>query len=447
MRIQSVVLAVLVICSLTVQAQSTLEQKIDSLLQVCYTNHAFSGEVRLVHKGETIYSGAFKTKDNNTHRYRIGSVTKMFTSVLVYQMIEEGKLSWDTPLSAYYPNIKNAEEITVSMMLSHTSGIFNITGWEDYYTTRSSYFSREQVLQIIGEHKPAFKPGKDSDYSNSNYILLGYMLEDISGKSFADLVQQRIAQPLSLTDTYFETGTPDRTLRELSYYWNGQDWIADVDSDPSLPGAAGAMISTTADLCAFVTGIFDTILVHKSSLDSMQSLVSRQFGHGILKAPFYDHIGWGHTGRIDEFRTFAGYYPEDDLAFSIVSNGMTMDLNDILAGVLAIYYDTTYAMPEFVHCTITEPVTSIFTGDYRAWLFGIIPVGVLQISEATPNHLYMNERGDDPNGRKLLLIRKDAMTFYSPDNVGDLRFEMNKRNKVKRVYLIQGKMEIKCNRL
>lgn len=435
------------VCTITLHAQPDLQRRIDSLLQDCYTHNGFSGEVRLTQNGNTIYHGNFNVKDNHTNRYRVGSVTKLFTSVLTFQMIEEGKLTLDTHLDTYFPDIPNADEITIGQMLSHTSGIFNITEWEQYYSTRREYFSRERVIEIINDHKPTFKPGKDNDYSNSNYILLGYILEDINGKTYPELIEERIAQPLGLRNTYCDHGNPDRTKREVSYYFNGASWLPDVDSDPSLPAAAGALVSSTEDLCLFMQGMFNGQLVKGASLDSMRSLVSRQFGHGIMKAPFYEHIGWGHTGSIDEFSAFAGYFPDDQLAMAITSNGMTMDLNALMVHILSIYFDTGYTKPEFPSTDISDPASSVFVGEYRAWLFGIIPLGILKIEEASPNHLFMLERSDYAETERLLLIRKDAMTFYSPDNFGDLRFEMNKADRVKRVYLIQGNLEIKCNRL
>lgn len=420
-------------------------QRIDSLLRFPQQENAFSGDVMLKKGDQILYHGTYNTITNGTQHYRVGSVSKMFTATIIYHLIEEGKLQLNTPLSTYYPQIKYAEEITIAQMLSHTSGIFSVTEWDDYYTTRAKVFSREQVLQIILDNKPTFKPGDDCSYSNSNYILLGYIAEDITGRSYSSLLEDFVLKPAHLQDTWYETMNPDRNKRELSYKFNGAEWIPDVDSDPSLPAGAGSIVSNTADLCTFMQAMFTNKLVSSSSLDTMRSLVSKSYGHGLILAPFYEHKGWGHTGRIDEFRAFAGYLPDDSIAFAVTSNGMTIDLNQIMIGVLSIYFGKEYRFPEFLHTDISTPAVNAFTGNYRAWFFGVIPVGKFTITEASPNYLYMWEQKTGPEGEKMLLTRTDSTTFHASDIDGDMVFELKKNGKVKKAHLIQGQVKIRCS--
>jgi len=100
--------------------------------------------------------------------------------------VEEGKLSLDTKLAKYYQDIKNADKITIGNLLNHTSGIYNYLEWKDYYISKKKIFTQKEMLDLVYQGKSAFKPGDDSEYSNSNYLLLGYIIEDITGKSFAE---------------------------------------------------------------------------------------------------------------------------------------------------------------------------------------------------------------------------------------------------------------------
>lgn len=121
--------------------------------------------------GETVYSGDFNKFPNGFGQYRIGSVTKIFTAIITFQLIEEGKISLSSNLNQFFPDIKNSEKINIGNMLNHTSGIYDYLQWEDYYSKKNSALSRDALLKLITLGKPDFKPGEDISYSNSNYIL------------------------------------------------------------------------------------------------------------------------------------------------------------------------------------------------------------------------------------------------------------------------------------
>jgi len=121
--------------------------------------------------------------------------------------------------------------------------------------------------------------------------------------------------------------------------------------------------------------LFHGDLVSDISLATMQKLKSKSIGHGLFKAPFYDKIGWGHTGRIDKFKSATLYFPTEDLYLSVTSNGSRLGINDIMIGILSSYYGKKYDYPLFYHSEIREPKLSVFTGTYKAKLAGIITLG------------------------------------------------------------------------
>ena len=124
---------------------SDYKKSIDSLLTHFQANNAFSGSVMLQKDGETVYKGEFNKFANGSEKYRIGSITKIFTAIITFQLIEEGKLSLDTKLNEYFPDIKNSELITIGNMMNHTSGIYNYLEWEDYYNQKNKTYTRADI--------------------------------------------------------------------------------------------------------------------------------------------------------------------------------------------------------------------------------------------------------------------------------------------------------------
>lgn len=420
---------------------------IDSFLTYLKKENAFSGRVTLQKFDKEIYSGNYSLFSKGTNAYKVGSVTKVFTAMIVYQLMDEKQLSADTKLSKFFPGIRNADEITIANLLSHTSGIYNVTTVDDYYASRAKYYSRSDIVDLINRHSPAFKPNADQSYSNSNYILLGFIIEDVTKKSYEENVQERFQQKMKLTGTYCETSGKKYPARESSYLFNGEEWKEDVDSDPSLPFAAGAMVSTTEDLCSMMFQLAYKNCLSDSSFSMMKRLRGKRMGHGLFKAPFFDKTGWGHNGRIDEFRSFVLYFPEDSLILALTSNGMRVDLNQVVLGVLSCYYGKKQAYPVIPKAVAIGPPTNLFTGVYKAKVFRFITVAKLRITEAGKDHLYMSQALGPNETEKGLLVRKSEYVFYSEQAGGDLEFRLNKKGKVKGFIIQQGKIKIRCKKI
>ncbi len=379
-------------------------------------------------------------------QYKIGSITKTFTAVIVLQLIEERKIDLDTRLSKFYPKVKNAGEITIGNLLSHTSGIYNFTEWENYRPNRDQAFSKEKVLNIIYSGKPEFKPNKDCIYSNSNYSLLGYIIEDITGKNYATNVKERISDRIGLKSTFVPLNAEEVSSIN-SFGFNGNKWMVDLQTDPVFTYSSGAIVSTTSDLNTFMDALFHGKLVSNNSLEIMQSLKNHAIGHGLFKMPFYDKIGWGHSGRIDEFRSVTSYFPAEDLYLSITANGRREELNNVMIGILSNYFNYKFEYPKFYHSEVTTPPLSVFTGIYKAKLAGIVTLGKFFITPAENNYLFMGEFKGDKHGDKTLIERIDANTFYSRIANAKLTFVLNKDNSVKKMTIEQGKMSIKCQKV
>ncbi len=148
--------------------------KTDGLLNYLHQNNRFCGSVMVSKGPNTLYQKDFKSSDDLKvqESFRIGSITKLFTAVIIYQQIEENKLSLQTNLSTFFPSIKNSKIITIKHLLGHQSGIRDILSDENFENIRTKTTTRESLVKIISNYKSQFKPGTSTQYCNSNYILL-----------------------------------------------------------------------------------------------------------------------------------------------------------------------------------------------------------------------------------------------------------------------------------
>src|SRR5690606_2403551 len=181
---------------------------------------------------------------------RIGSVTKMFTAIMIFQLAEEQKLKLSTKLSTFFPQIKQASEITISMMLGHRSGLASITDDTTYLQKNTKHFTQNEIIDWLKGLEPVFSPGEKAAYSNSNYILLGYIIEKVTKKSYAENLEQRITKPLGLKHTFYAIQNSE--LAVPSFENKTHKWVAVPFTDLSIPAGAGSIQSTAGDLNVFI---------------------------------------------------------------------------------------------------------------------------------------------------------------------------------------------------
>ncbi|KAA3638704.1 MAG: serine hydrolase [Proteobacteria bacterium] len=320
--------------------------------------------------GDKDGTGISLQQSQSVSQYKIGSISKTFTAVLTFKMIEAGKLSLNTPLAQFYPKVANAKDITIGHMLTHHSGIASYTDSADFMTYYQSPQTPEQMVARIEALPAAFKPGEKGVYSNSNFLLLGYILEQISGQNYADLLKQHIVEPLNLKHTYY--GMDDNNSDTVSYQWhNAQNqWQAIDPWSLSVAGAAGAIISSSDDLQLFFRGLFNDKLLSKDSLKQMTTLTDG-FGYGIFqtKAKNNDHevIGYWHNGGIEGFASHAIYFPEIEVTTVVLSNGLNKTgMDDLNSALIDAYFghslDNKLAALE-VKAEQLKPYTGYFQSD------------------------------------------------------------------------------------
>ena len=277
---------------------------------------------------------------------RIGSNTKTFVAVVVMQMVQEGKVGLDEPIETYLPGLIKGEgidasRITVRQLLQHTSGLPEHT---DYYFSSNAaaleniqhYILARDLLDVALSKPAAFEPGTQWSYSNTNYIVLGMLIERVSQRPVGEQIDQRIIKRLGLSHTYFP-GNGEKKIRgshPQGYHINGEGKLEDVtEMDASLPWAAGAMVSTPSELNTFFQAVFDGRLLTQASIDEMKKGVDTGsggmvYGLGLFGTPLScGGTSWGHGGGIFGYETHNAVGP-DGTAVTVAVTALSSAIAD-----------------------------------------------------------------------------------------------------------------------
>lgn len=323
----------------------------DEFFDYMANSQAGMGSVSIFKNGKEVYAKSVgylevetQKKANSATLYRIGSISKTYTATMILQLVEEGKLELSTKLSSFYPELPNAELITIEQLLRHRSGLFNFTNKDDYTQWMIRPFTREELMNMFKELGTEFEPDEKAQYSNTNYVLLGWIIEDLDGKKYATCLNDRILKPIGSTTTQVLSRVSDDEHAAKSYD-KYRKWELSTETDITVPGGAGAISSNASDLNKFYTALFTGKLLSANALSEMKKM-KENYGIGMFKIPFYDNHGFGHTGGIDGFQSMAIYFPKDSVTICYLSNAVDYPLNDVIIGALSIYYGRSYEFPE-----------------------------------------------------------------------------------------------------
>ncbi len=345
--------------------------KLDQYFDLLEENDKFMGSIAVSRDGEMLYTRSLGYCDLSTEavassdsRYRIGSISKTFTTVLVFKAIDAKKLALEQTLDDFFPEVANAEAITIKQLLGNRSGIHNITNDSLYLTYMTQPKSQEEMLELIVDAGSDFEPDSKFQYSNSNFVLLTYILEKSMGKSYAELLRKHITEPLGLLDTYVggKIGTKDNECK--SYVFN-VGWQEQPETDMSIPVGAGAVVSNPTDIVKFSDALFGGDLVKMEYVEQMKN-IQEGYGLGLFSFPFDKRTSYGHTGGIDGFSSIFGHFEDDDVSFAMTSNGANMNTNDIAIAVLSTVYNESFEIPEFKSYDVTQEQLEEYVGTYTA---------------------------------------------------------------------------------
>jgi D-alanyl-D-alanine carboxypeptidase len=325
------------------QVPNTYKTKIDSLFKSYEENSEFMGSISLSHNRKTIYTNTIGFNDIKTRnksdvntKYRIGSVSKTYTAVLIFKAIEENKLKLEQTIENYFPEIENANKITIAQLLQHRSGIYNFTKDKFFFSYHTQYKSPEEMVQMISNYKSDFEPNSKGEYSNSNYFLLSQILEKIYNSSYSNLLKEKIWVPLKLKNTYVGQKMSLTNNESYSYQYT-TEWIKLPETDMSITLGAGSIVSNPNEVNKFIDALFAGEIISTQSLESMKT-IKDEYGMGLARYKINDRQGFGHRGTLDGYKTTAIYFTNEKLAITIVSNASkNNNINEIFVKVLKLY--------------------------------------------------------------------------------------------------------------
>lgn len=352
--------------------QAQLSDVLGAYLDALEQHDRWQGSVAITRHGEPVFAhavGQLQPDDDRPvdlqTRFRIGSITKTYTATIVFQLIEEGRLSLQTPLAEFFPRIPSADRITVEQLLDHHSGLTSLTDAPDYASWATEPMSQQALLDKIVALGPASEPGVVGAYSNTNYVLLGWIIEALEEQPYASVVRARVLELIGTERTGVGLRIDPEQNEARSMRWDGAAWRLAPETDVSIPGGAGALSSTPTELCAFATALFGGELVHAPSLAQMQAL-DDAFGRGLIRFPFHDRWAWGHTGRIDGFSSMLGYFEDDGVCVAITSHASDYDGNEIALTALSALYGLPHTPPPPQRISLTPEQLKPYVGAYSS---------------------------------------------------------------------------------
>lgn len=304
--------------------------------------------------------------------FRIASVTKMFTATMVLKLAEGGKLSLDDPLSKYIVDFPNGEHITIRMLLNHTSGVSDKA---QEFVPGLSKRELDTSIQVsnIEKRKSDFAPGTRWAYSNAGFVLLGAVIEKITGKRWYEAISDQLLSPLRLDHTMY--GDSKRLiLGRVAGYTKNSKTLGTENSNfisSSFPAAAGGLVSNADDLFRWIRAFGKGRAVMSESVRLMVSPTPKlpgshqnyDYGLGTLLWNVRGHTLIGHTGDIDGFSSAVGYVPESDLTIVVLANDDTFDARGALRRFTALALGSPYI--EGPKVEVTDAQMTQMTGSYR----------------------------------------------------------------------------------
>lgn len=335
-----------------VNAQTEYEE-IDSLVNAYSESGLFNGCIIVSDKGNIIYEKSvgyanfeWNIPNKLDTKFKIGSCTKQFTAALIMLLREEGKISLDDKISKYISNypLDKGNQISIHQLLCHTSGIPEFSTLPEMEVLFQKENNPDEIIKTFWNLELNFEPGSKLSYSNSGYYLLGLIIEKITGMSYAQVLQERIFTPLSMTNSGIIK--EDQVLANKAYGYIKADTTIKVASyiNTSVAYSAGAIYSTVEDLFKWQIALQTHSILDEKSLDLMLTPNFNRYGYGfgILKSKLDHNITvtiYGHEGEINGFRSLIQIVREDNSSVILLDNNQNPHLYKIASGIRDILYE------------------------------------------------------------------------------------------------------------
>lgn len=375
-----------------------LTAKLDKVADAYAKNRQFIGTVLVAKGGKVLLEKGYGMANIELDvpnapdtRFRLGSITKQFTSTAILQLQEQGKLAIDDLACKYIDSCPETwKSITIRQLLTHTSGIPSYTGMPEFPKPK---FMRQPLTPIevlmLSKDKPLdFPPGTSFKYDNSGYVFLGVIIEKASGEKYADYLTKHVFGPLDMQDSGYDVTTTVMKHRAAGYTPAGKDTFKNAEYlDMSLPYAAGSLYSTVRDLYRWDRSLYTNKLLSNASKEAMWTPVKNNYAFGWMVSPMQDHKQVGHGGGINGFATYIGRFPEDDATVIVLSNNQAGPAQAVASALAGILFKGSVELPwERKEVSLDSKILDQYVGTY--------PVGPLEIKVTNEDgHLMVHPKG------------------------------------------------------
>ena len=435
-------IVMLLLFPLTAVTQDSITKKLTAVMQAYNATGHFNGSVLVAAHGNILLQTGFglknaedKSKTNEETIYQIASVTKPFTAAVVLKLIEDKRMSLQDKLSKYYMSFPNGDSITIEHLLTHTSGLHNFTQ-EDTTITGTN---EKLMIPYLKTLKPDFAPGTKWNYSNTGYVLLGYIIQKVSGLSYWQAVRKYIFKPFQMNHSGFDFANLVNRNKAAGYdVLNDSAQQHAVITDSSVPSGAGAIYSTVKDLYNWHKGlqsykIVDSVLMNKA----YTACTLNNYGYGWQIDSLVGKKIVSHSGSISGFGSNVARVPSDDICIVLLSNksGSTFDVMHITNKLLAVLYHQPYTVPKKrTPITLDNDVLKQYTGTYE------IAAIHLTIDVSIYNNTLIAQPVKDGNpGPTSVMLATDAVHFYDErDNELEVTFDKDDTGKIKGMTILQA---------
>jgi CubicO group peptidase (beta-lactamase class C family) len=337
-------------------------KKIDELMTLYHSLGQFNGSVLVAEKSRVIFKKGYGMANMEWNipnapdtRFRLGSITKQFTSMLIMQLVDQGKIKLDGKITEYLPDYRKetGDRVTVHHLLAHTSGIPSYTSQPGFFpnVSRNPY----KVDDFVKTHTSgdlAFEPGSKFVYNNSGYFLLGAIIEKITGKTYEQALKENIFDPLGMKSSGYDHHETIMQKRATGYEKRQSGIITAPYLDMSIPYAAGSLYSTVEDLYLWDQALYTDKLVSAKSKELMFKPVLNNYAYGwaVPTAKIgntQDTVSVvAHGGGINGFNTVITRQVDDRHLIVLLNNTGGTRLDEMTRAIMGILYDKTYDLPK-----------------------------------------------------------------------------------------------------
>ncbi|RLJ31802.1 CubicO group peptidase (beta-lactamase class C family) [Chryseobacterium sp. 7] len=362
--------------SLSSLNQEKKKEEIDAIIKEFAGINKFNGTAFVHYQNKNIFEKSYgwqdaekKTSNQNKSVYQIASLTKSFTALVIVKLNEEGKLSFKDPVSKFIPDYPRGNEITIEHLLTHTSGIYEILRNKEFFSLllTGKSITKDQELSFFKNEPLDFEPGTQFSYTNSGYIILGLIIEKITGLSYENAVRKIILDPLKMSHTgfnYLALKSPYKTV-PYSYISKTKQERTDVWNS-TLTGPAGQIYSTVEDLYNYYLGLRDYKIISKEAFKKATTPFLSGYGYGWFIDDLYGKKLINHGGNIEGSTSYFAMLPDDDLCIILLNNITSKKLEKAGNTILAALLNQPYTLPQPKKEVILSPdVLKKYVGDYQ----------------------------------------------------------------------------------